>query len=84
MVQEELGKVAEVLTVNLLLLAIDLEHGHIAIAVDLISRRVLYLALSDVFQHVLSLLEEHEVKLGEEQLLQASTQHTCAASVHDA
>lgn len=65
MVQEQLRQVAQVLTEQLLLLAVYLEHGDIGIPVDLIPRRMLYSAALEMLQHLLALLEEHEVILTE-------------------
>lgn len=41
MVQEQLGQVAQILAIALLLLAVHLKHGDVAVAVKFVSRRVL-------------------------------------------
>ena len=68
-VQEELGQVTQVLAVHLLLLAIHLKHADAAVAVDLLAWRMLQLALAQVAQHLMPLLEEAEVILREVQHL---------------
>jgi len=70
-IQEQLCQVAQVLAEQLLLLAVYLEHGHIGVAIDLISWWVLDPAALQMLKHLLALLEEHEVILTEVQHLQA-------------
>jgi len=67
-VEEQLGKKTEILTIYLVLLPVDLEHREIGIAIYFIPRRMSQSALqlmpkqSFLFLHVL------EAKLAEEQL----------------
>ena len=62
---------AQHLAVQALLAAVDLEHGDVAIAVDLVAGRVLQLGLAQVPHHLRPVLEEHQVVLCEVQLLRA-------------
>lgn len=85
-IQEELGQVAQVLTEQLLLFAVDLKHGDIGVAIDLIPWGMLNPAAFQVLQHLLSLLEEHKVVLTEVEHLQQieSLGNLVATSCHKA
>lgn len=73
-IQEQLRQVAQILAKELLLLAVNLKHGHVGIAVDLVPRRMLYSAALEMLQHLLALLEEHQVVLTEIEHLQQHAQ----------
>lgn len=81
-VQEQLGQIAQVLAEHLFLLAINLKHGHIGIAVDLVTRWVLYSTPLEVVQHLLALLEKGEVVLTEVEHLHQHMQ-TSLTRQHD-
>mmetsp|Transcript_41598 Transcript_41598/g.106452 ORF Transcript_41598/g.106452 Transcript_41598/m.106452 type:complete len:349 (+) Transcript_41598:700-1746(+) len=68
-VQEELGEVAQVLAVHLLLAPVHLKHGDVAVAVDLVAGRVQHRVLAQVAHHHVALLEEVERELAKVQLL---------------
>mmetsp|Transcript_19883 Transcript_19883/g.50441 ORF Transcript_19883/g.50441 Transcript_19883/m.50441 type:complete len:448 (-) Transcript_19883:704-2047(-) len=68
-VEEQLGQEAQVLAERLLALAVNLEHAHVAVAVDLLSGRVARPALVHVAQHLAAALEERQRVLAKVQLL---------------
>lgn len=68
------GDSARHLAVQALLAAVDLKHGDIAVAVDLVAGRVLQLGLAQMAHHLRPVLEEHQVVLCEVQLLRAHVQ----------
>ena len=63
-VQEQLGQEAQVLAVHLLLAAVNLEHRHAVVPVNLVARRVQQLVLAQVPPQLLAALEECQRELG--------------------
>lgn len=76
-VEEELGEEAEVLAKDLFAVAVNLKHGDVAVAVDLVARRPPQLGLGHVVQELLAALEEFERKLAHIQLLHSTWRRCC-------
>ena len=68
-IEKELCEVAQVLAVDLLLLAVHLEKRHVAAAVNLVTRGVPQLTLVQVPLQLLLLPQEREAELAEVQLV---------------
>jgi len=68
-IEEELGEKAEVLTVDLVFLAVDFEHGQRPIAVDLIARGEAEITLELVTFESLLFLHVLETELADEELI---------------
>lgn len=75
-VQEQLGQQAEVLAVDLVGVAVHLEDGDVAAAVDLGGRRVAPHALVLVPQQHRAALRVLQAELAQEQLRQSKTPNT--------
>ena len=58
MVEEHLRQVAQVLAVVFFFLAVDLEHGDGAMAVDLVAGGVLEAAFLQMLEHLIAALKE--------------------------